>query len=232
MMHFLFSRKPLTTGFRLLAPVLAALVVGGILVVAADPAHADTSAETAKGAKGPSMPPGKASIDTSMCSEPEVSQPFLFAKDNHLYTLMPGESESGFDGAGWELRGEASIVTTTLPDGTTTQALDLPSGSEAVSPTICVDQTYPIARTMVRNANGGDDVHVFVSYEGTKTWEEPKGTSKVHGNAKKEWTVSSPINLQPNKSAGWQRLRLLLVGGGKSSEFQIYNLYVDPRMSH
>jgi hypothetical protein len=173
-----------------------------------------------------------ASIDTSMCTgEAEVSQPFLFAKDNHLYTLMPGESPNSFDGEGWELRGEASIVTTTLADGTTTQALDLPSGSEAVSPTICVNRNYPMARTMVRNVNGGDDVHIFVSYEGTKTWEEPKGTSKVHGNSHKEWSVSSPINLQPAKGEDWQRLRLLLVGGGRDSEFQVYNLYVDPRMS-
>jgi hypothetical protein len=39
------------------------------------------------------------------------------------------------------------------------------------------------------------------------------------------------VNLQPAKGEDWQRLRLLLAGGGRDSEFQVYNLYVDPCMS-
>jgi hypothetical protein len=211
-MKGLFSRKSLTVGLGLL-----------ILGITSVPAQADTTPP----------PPGRTgAIDTSMCSAPEVSQPFLYAKDNRFYTLLPGQSEEGgFNGEGWELSGGATIVTTTLPNGSTTQALRVPSGGEAVSPTICVNHEFPIARTLVRNANGGDGVNTYIAYEGTKTWEEPKSSNKFHGNSHKEWTLSSPINLQPNKSTEWQRLRLSFVGGGKESTFEICNFYVDPRMS-
>jgi hypothetical protein len=141
------------------------------------------------------------------------------------------DEEAGFTGEGWVLRGGASIVETTLPNGRTVQALSIPSGGEAVSPTICVNHEYPIARTMVRNAQGGDGVNTFISYEGTKTWETPKSSNKFHGNDKKEWTLSGNINLQPGGGTAWQRLRLLFVGGGRESTFEIYDFYVDPRMS-
>lgn len=212
-MKGLFSRKSLTVGLGLL-----------ILGTTSIPAQADPTP--------PPPPGGTSAIDTSMCSAPEVSQPFLYAKDNHFYTLLPGQSEEGgFNGEGWVLRGGATIIATTLPDGSTIQALSIPSGGEAVSPTICVNHEYPIARTLVRNANGGDGVNTYIAYEGTKTWEEPKSSNKFHGNSHKEWTLSSPINLQPAKSVEWQRLRLSFVGGGKESTFEICNFYVDPRMS-
>jgi len=212
-MKCLFSRFSLTL-------CLGLLVLGATSI----PAQADDT---------PPPPPGGAgAIDTSMCSAPELSQPFLSAKDNHFYTLLPGQSVGGgFNGEGWVLRGGATIVTTTLPDGSTTQALSIPSGGEAVSPTICVNKEYPVARTMVRNAEGGDGVNTYISYEGTKTWETPKASNKFHGNSHKEWTLSQNINLQPNKSVAWQRMRLLFVGGGKESTFEIVNFYVDPRMS-
>jgi hypothetical protein len=180
----------------------------------------------------PPAPGGTTSVDTSMCSAPELSQPFLGAKDNHYYTLMAGQDEeTGFTGEGWVLRGGASIVQTTLPNGRTVQALSIPSGGEAVSPTICVNKEYPIARTMVRNARGGDGINTFIAYEGTKTWEAPKNSNKFHGNGKKEWTLSGNINLQPNKSIEWQRLRMAFVGGGQESTFEMVDFYVDPRMS-
>jgi hypothetical protein len=42
--------------------------------------------------------------------------------------------------------------------------LDLPSGSKAVSPTICVTTEFPTARTMVRNVVGAEGVFFYVSY--------------------------------------------------------------------
>jgi hypothetical protein len=212
-MKSLFSRISIATGL-------------GMLILGASSASAFAD-ETP-----PPAPSGKASVDTSMCSDPELSQPFLSAKDNHLYTLLAGQDEeTGFTGEGWVLRGGATIVETTLPNGRTVQALSIPSGGEAISPTICVNKEYPIARTMVRNASGGDGVNTYISYEGTKTWETPKSSNKFHGNDKKQWTLSGNINLQPNKSMEWQRMRLLFVGGGKDSQFEIVNFYVDPRMS-
>jgi hypothetical protein len=167
-----------------------------------------------------------------MCTAPELSQPFLGQKDNHFYTLLAGQNEeTGFTGEGWVLRGGATIVEAALPNGRTVQVLSIPSGGEALSPTICVNKEYPMARTMIRNVNGGDGVNTYISYEGTKSWETPKSSNKFHGNDKKEWTLSGNINLQPGKSIEWQRLRLLFVGGGAESTFEIADFYVDPRMS-
>jgi hypothetical protein len=190
---------------------LRSLALGGLIAAfAAVPAQAATT-----------------SVDTSMCSNPLLSQPFLYAGDSNWYTLMPGETPGNFDGTGWTLSGGAKIVTTKIADGSTASVLDLPSGSKAVSPTICVTSAYPTARTMVRNVVGSEGVFFYVSYEGTSTWNTPKNTGQVHG-ANTAWTLATPVNLQPYNTFGWQPMRITLIPGGKTSEFQLYNLYVDP----
>jgi hypothetical protein len=171
-------------------------------------------------------------VDTSGCTSPLLTQPFSTARDGNWYTLMPGESPGSFDGTGWTLTGGAKIVTTTTANGSTGSVLDLPSGSTAVSPVMCVTSAYPTARTMVRNATGGDGVHFQVSYEGTRTWTQPQETGQVHGN-QTNWTLSGNINVHPaDNVTGWQPVRFTLVGGGKSSNFQVYDFYVDPRLMH
>jgi hypothetical protein len=176
--------------------------------------------------------PGQAaaSVDTSMCpANPVLSQPFLPLGDSNQYTLVPGQSFDNFDGGGWQLNGGATITQTTLADGTTGSVLDLPSGSKAVSPIICVTSSYPTARTMVRDVKGSEGVFFYVSYEGTSTWSTPKNTGQVHGN-NTSWTLATPVNMQPYNTSGWQPVRITLIPGGKASDFQIYNLYVDPHM--
>jgi hypothetical protein len=167
--------------------------------------------------------------DTSSCSAPQLSQPFLSAKDSNWYVLAPGESSDGFDGTGWTLGGGASIQTGPLADGSTGSVLDLPSGAVAISPPVCVSSEYPTARTMVRNAAGGDGVQVYVGYAGTKTEAQPQGSGQVHGN-KAAWTTSPAFGIHPGNKPGWQLVRFTLVGGGRTSDFQIYDFYVDPRM--
>jgi hypothetical protein len=173
--------------------------------------------------------PASASIDISQCVENELSQPFLYAKDVNFYTLVPGEYPDNFAGEGWQLSGGAEIVTETLQDGTVGQVLDLPSGSKAVSPVICVTSAYPTARGIVRNLKGSEGVFFYVEYEGTNTWEHPKNTGQIHGSGT-AWTLVTPVNLQPYNVAGLEPMRISLVPGGKTSEFEVYNLYVDPRM--
>jgi hypothetical protein len=168
-------------------------------------------------------------VDTSWCATPAFSQAFASFKDPNWYTLMPGETAGGFDGSGWQLSGGATIVTTTLADGSVSSVLDLPSGSKAVSPEICVTSDYPRARTMVRDIKGSEGVFFYVSYEGTNTWNTPKNTGQVHGKAT-DWSLSDPVNIQPNKLPGWQPVRFTLVPGGTTSEFQVYDFYVDPRL--
>jgi hypothetical protein len=174
--------------------------------------------------------PAQAEVDLSQCVENELSQPFLYAKDINLYTLIPGEEADNFAGEGWQLSGGAQIVTETLQDGTSGQVLDLPSGSKAVSPVICVTSAYPAARGIVRNVKGAEGVFFYVEYEGTNTWEHAKNTGQIHGSGS-AWTLVTPVNLQPFKTIGLQPMRITLVPGGKTSDFEVYNLYVDPRFS-
>src|ERR1700733_5298612 len=70
------------------------------------------------------------SVDTSSCTAPTLSQPFLAWGDTNWYALAPGETADDFAGAGWTLKGGAKIVTATLEDGTTGSVLDLPGGSQ------------------------------------------------------------------------------------------------------
>jgi hypothetical protein len=82
---------------------------------------------------------------------------------------------------------------------------------------------------MVRDVKGSEGVFFYVSYEGTSTWSTPKNTGQVHGN-NTSWTLATPVNMQPYNTSGWQPVRITLIPGGKASDFQIYNLYVDPHM--
>jgi hypothetical protein len=165
-----------------------------------------------------------------MCNtNPLLTQPFLSAGDNNYYTLVPGQTADNFEGTGWTLTGGAKLVSTTLGDGATGSVLDLPSGSKAVSPTMCVTSAYPTARMMVRDLVGSEGVFFYVSYAGTSTWNTPKNTGQVHGSGT-AWTLSGSVNLQPYNVTGWQPVRFTLIPGGNSSNFEVYNFYVDPRM--
>jgi hypothetical protein len=173
-----------------------------------------------------------ASVDTSMCNQnPLFTQPFLAYNDSNWYTLVPGQTEGAFDGGGWTLSGGASVRQTTIANGSTSTVLDLPSGSKAVSPTICVTSQYPVARAMVRNVVGSEGVFFYVSYLGTNTWDTPKNTGQMHGSGT-AWTAVTPVNMQPYNVSGWQPVRITLIPGGKTSDFELYDLYVDPRMWH
>src|ERR1700733_8620297 len=78
------------------------------------------------------------SVDTSTWANPLLTQPFLAWGDSNWYALAPGETADAFGGAGWGLTGGAKVATTTLKDGTTGSVLDLPRGSTAVSPKVCL----------------------------------------------------------------------------------------------
>lgn len=167
------------------------------------------------------------SVDTSWCTDPLLSQPFLDQGDHNDYVLVPGQSADGFDGGGWTLTGGAHIVSTTLADGTTHAVLDLPSGSQAVSPTICVRSNYPDARALVRDVSGDKGISFGVSYQGRPSWDDPKYTGHIHGK-KTDWTLSAPVNVHPYGDPGWQPVRFTLAPEGKDTETQVYSFYVDP----
>ena len=171
-----------------------------------------------------------APVDTSSCTQPQLSQPFLSAGDTNWYTLAPGQAADNFGGGGWTLTGGAKITSEKLADAHTGSVLDLPSGSEAISPVMCVASTYPTARMMVRDAIGNEGVSFQVSYAGTKTWDNARNTGHVHGNHT-DWTLSNPVNIHPGNLPGWQLVRFTFIPGGHASDFKIYDFYVDPRMT-
>lgn len=164
--------------------------------------------------------------DTSSCFDPVLTQPFLNVGDTNWYTLAPGETAGSFNGGGWTLTGGASIEAGQNGAGS---ALNLPSGSQAISPPMCVASDYPTARTMVRNIVGAEGVQVFVAYAGTKTEITAQNTGQVHGQHT-AWTLSNPFNIHPGNLPGWQLVRFTLVPGGTRSDFQVYDFYVDPHL--
>jgi hypothetical protein len=168
--------------------------------------------------------------NTSACTAPPLWQPLLAIGDSNWYTLPPGETVDNFTGSGWTLTGGARITSAMLADGATGSVLDLPTGSQAVSPILCVNSGYKTVRTEVRDLAGSAGVHFSVSYEGTNSWSTPVDTGLVHGQQTK-WTMSDPVNVQPANITGWQLVRFTLVPAGIKSDYQIYNFWLDPRMS-
>jgi hypothetical protein len=160
------------------------------------------------------------------CSTPSLSQPFLSAGDSNWYTMAPGESPDNLAGEGWTLRGGASIELATLADGTTGSVLDLPAGSSAVSPAMCVDGSYPIARMVTRTLGAAPS-------NATTFYTSVVGASKLSGGmpvlGKPTWAVSPPDNVAPG-AAGAEQVQFTFVAGAKAADLQIYNFWVDPRM--
>lgn len=165
---------------------------------------------------------------TSACSAPSYSfsQPYLSSRDANWYTLAPGQSVDNFAGTGWVLSGGAQFVTTTLADGTTGTVLDLPAGSKAVSPPMCVDSQYPAARVTARDVAGPPSVRVFVAYTGTPSWVNPTSAGSVPAGT--AWTYSPPIQLHPGNLYGWQDAQYTFEGGAKGTDAELYDFYVDP----
>ncbi len=166
-----------------------------------------------------------------VCGGQAFSQPFVAFNDPNFYTLVPG-GEFDSSSEGWELFGGAAIVSGARPNKTTGDVLNLPSGAIAVSPSVCVTLQYPSARVWVRDVKGSEGVAVGVAYAGTKTASQPQNVGQVHGQ-QTEWTLSSPINVQPQiagPTEGPRQVRFVLLAGGKTSDFQLSGLWVDPRM--
>ena len=207
------------------------LITAIVVSVLAAPASALAKHRVAK----PMAPPdwiasilSTVGVSGPACSPPLLSQPFLPWGDSADYTLAPGQSPGSFTAGGWLLFDGAHVTSATQAEGQTGQVLDLPSGSLAVSPPMCVESDYPTARTMIRNVSGGGGVAVFVTYAGASSWGKARNGGNAHGHGP-NWGISDPINLQPSHDPGWQLLRFALApSNGAKDEFQLYNFYVDP----
>jgi hypothetical protein len=160
------------------------------------------------------------------------SQPFAAFGDSNYYTLVPG-GEFNRPSEGWELYNGARIENTTRPNGSAAGVLDLPSGALAISPPVCVTPEYPAARVWVRDVKGNEGVATAVAYVGTRlTVTAPQNVGQVHGQ-QASWTLSNPIDVQPQipfAAEGAREARFVFLAVSRSSETQLYGLWVDPHM--
>ena len=171
-----------------------------------------------------------ATIGATDCTAPVFTQPFLDINDSNWYTLAPGQTVDNFDGTGWSLAGGAQVESATVASGATGSVLDLPSGSTAVSPQMCVDTTFKTARTMIRDVAGqGGGVRVAVTYKDGKHSQKPSAAGNIGGNGS-DWVASRRFNVKPSHVIGWQLVRFTFAAQGTGTEFQLSNFYVDPRM--
>jgi hypothetical protein len=167
------------------------------------------------------------------CQAPVLSQPFSALKDERDYVLAPGGDFSDPNGGGWQFFGGAQVVSSSRPDGTAGGSLYMPSGSTAVSPVMCVDMSYPTARLYAQTLGGDGDVTFSVSYAGTKTELDPQDVAHVKGD-RDRWKLSGDVHIKPElagKASGWRKVAFILSAGGKTGQFQIDDIYVDPRLS-
>jgi hypothetical protein len=167
-------------------------------------------------------------LAASGCEGQTFSQPFASLGDNNSYTLVPG---SQFDSAseGWQLSGGAHIAEATRPDGSSGGVLELPAGSRAVSPPVCVTLQYPSARVSIRR-NGAGPAVVLASV----VYASTGNAAMVAGiPAQSEaWTVSNPFNVLPQLGGRSEETRevrfVFAAASGSGTTLQLYGLYVDP----
>jgi hypothetical protein len=172
-----------------------------------------------------------ASTVSASCEGQTFSQPFEAFGDENSYTLVPGSQFNGPE-EGWTLSGGAKIVTVTRPDGSTGGVLELPKNSEAVSPPMCVTLMYPTARVwMAAVAETRGSVKTQVVYSTAKGVAVARTVAKLQPEA--AWSPSETFEVRPELGGNAEGPRpVRFVFGAKSDKeaFELYDLYVDPRM--
>lgn len=168
------------------------------------------------------------------CGYTGATQVFKQWGDSHHYVLAP---DGGFENgaSGWSLAGGAKVVAGNeshyLRSVDDENSLDLPSGSAATSPPICVALDTPLLRTMVRNTGDPESrLRVEVTYKLLGLVRTTVVTNMRAGSA---WVPSSYISPTLGLStivgtvlpaAVQVRFRPLDAAGA----WQIDDFYVDP----
>jgi len=171
-----------------------------------------------------------ASAATAACSYPDAEQVFAPWKDKGWYQLAPeGGLEGG--GTGWTLEGGATLVADpgarTHEGAQEETAVNLPFGATATSPPVCVDETTPSFRFMIRNVGEkGGKLHVTVTYENTKKVTKARN-SDVHSDSLEEWMPTPPLKLDTGDEA--ERVaRITFAAKDPKGAYLVDDLYVDP----
>jgi len=166
----------------------------------------------------------------AVCPNQTFSQPFIELGDANYYMQVSGPQ-------GWELRGGAQVVQTTLPNGSSGAAVDLPSGSVAITPPVCVTLQYPTARVYTGAVEGQESVAVAVAYPNSSTQRRVAVIStEASGESSAEaptWKLSEAFEIRPElggTTEGTRKVRFIFKGQSGSGDAQVYGLNVDPWM--
>lgn len=211
------------------------LALGGVVCVAAALAPAAPALASTQllnlSSSGASV--AGVALAGSDCSTPSLSQPFLSWGDSNWYTLAPGQSVDNLDGSGWTLLSGASTRSSSLLDGSSGSVLNLPPLSIAISPPVCVESDYPTARAIIKTTLGAH-VSVAALYadalgQGVTENILQTGLSGALGGAS-TWAPSGIVQVHPGNLPGWQVVQFVFVNLSVG-DLQLYDFYVDPRMS-
>jgi hypothetical protein len=155
--------------------------------------------------------------------------------DNSSYTLTP---DGGFENAadGWTLDGGAAVVesneTFQVGGAADHQALDLPAGSSATSPSFCVSRREDIVRLFVRTDSGRKArLKVEVLYTDATGATESVRIDRLR--ASDSWDASDRLKLALPKQA---RSKLATASVSlrftplDDDGFQVDDVYIDPRL--
>ena len=169
------------------------------------------------------------------CPSQAFSQAFAPFGDSHSYTLVPnGGLERG--ATGWHLDGSARVVSGNEPwkvSGNGHYSLDLPSGSSAVTPSLCVGLEHPTVRFFARRTRGGLlnlstlAVSAVVHLNGGGTLDVPVGVVLGDGTWKPTPAylyLGNVLSVLASDSTPMSFRFTPLLGG----EWQIDDVYVDP----
>ena len=182
-------------------------------------------------------PPAPASplvASAESCDAQELSQPFTPWADPANYTLAP---DGGFEAkaADWSLEGGASVVAGNEPyyvgDERDKRSLSLPTGSSAMSPTMCVGIEHPTIRLFARNTGSPlSSLKVKVHYvDGFgKTQSAPIGVVGANGQWQPTQQMVIGVNLLPLLPGERTPVAFEFTPTGSGGEWQIDDVYVDP----
>jgi hypothetical protein len=170
--------------------------------------------------------------ELAVCPGQTFAQPFESVGDASWYTLVEGSEFSSRE-EGWELKNGAEVIEGARPDGSSGGVLDLPAGSYAVSPPVCVTLRYPTARTWIEDAEGSGGVLVSVSYASFHGGANSVPVGFLGARAGQGWQLSSPFDVRPELTGaeeGTREVRFVFANW-THSDYRLSGVYVDPRMS-
>jgi hypothetical protein len=178
----------------------------------------------------PAASAGPLVATASNCDAQTLSQPFLPFADLASYTLDPGgDFESG---PAWNLSGGAAVGGGNEPwsvgSASDSKSLALPSGSGAVSPSICVGIEHPTLRFFAKGSNPLAKLRVEVLFEDGFGNVQSLPIGVVTGSTGWAPTTIYPlvVNLLPLLPGEKTAVAFRFTPSGGS--FQIDDVYVDP----